>query len=255
MSQIAKKPSKVCVYYRVSTQGQADDDRNGLDVQTKACDRYALSLYKMKESCINYYCDIGSSYNNKCILRDQNLMVRHIYPGTVILIYNVSRLGRNIDQVMKLLIKIKKMKGQVISVTENICYGKTRLQDKKFLYRVIESEEKSDYKSDRTTKYIQLIKDMGGHIGRPSYGYSVQKINGIPKLIKNIQEQKVIKDIKKYKIQYKSSGEIAIILNRKKILKKGNMWTNLTVDSVKLNILKTTKVKSNLENSMSSLSV
>ena len=254
MNHSIHTPNKIYVYYRVSTHYQADDNRNGLDSQTDTCDRYALKIFKTPERNIDYYCDIGSTYNNKCVLKEQNKLIRDLNYNSVVLVYDVSRLGRNILQVFKLLKKIKENHSYVISINDNVCYGKSRLLDKKFLYKVIESEEKSDLKSSRMSGYISMIRSLGGYIGRSPYGYNIAKINSVPKLVKNTEEQNVIKQIKKFKKSRKSYEEMAVILNRTGN-KRGSIWSASNVRSVQLKARKTTKSSSSLEVSMSSLQV
>lgn len=250
-----KKPNQIYVYYRVSTRQQADCDRSGLDIQTDECDNYALKIFKVREKDINYYCDIGSTYNNKGALKEQSKMLREMYRDSVLLIHDVSRLGRNTSTVFKFLDKIKKLNCCIISITDNVCFGKTRLLDKKFYLQIVKSEESSDKKSYRMTTYLRAVNAAGGHIGRPPYGYNVQKINGVPRLVKNTEEQKCISYIKKNR--NKPLHLIARTLNTSYGLKRGNLWTDATIRSINVNKkIKSYKVKnSSLTSSMASLTV
>jgi DNA invertase Pin-like site-specific DNA recombinase len=227
------KINNVCVYYRVSTPGQANDERFGLDKQTDKCEYYSKNIFKKNENQINYYCDIGSTYNNKCVLKQQNVMIRDIQYGSVILVHDVSRLGRNIEQVFKLLKKVKAKDSYIISIEDNVCYGKTRLLDKKFWYKIIESEESSDKKSNRMTRHINMIRELGGHVGGVPYGYIVQKMNDVPRLAKNAVEQNAIKLIKSM-VNKKTLWQIVTILRASYGKKRGKMWTLMNVKSINL---------------------
>ena len=186
---------EVYIYYRVSTNGQADHERYGLTNQTNTCEHYSRQIFKKNENQINYYCDIGSSYNDKNKLKQQVKMVNQLCYGSVILIHDVSRLGRNIGQVFKILQKVRNAGSYIISLEDNVCYGKTRLLDKKFWYKIIEAEESSDKKSSRMINHIESVRAQGGHIGATPYGYKKEKMNGISRLCKDIVEQKAIKTI------------------------------------------------------------
>ena len=102
--------------------------------------------------------------------------------------------------------------------------------------------------------YISMIRSLGGYIGRSPYGYNIAKINSVPKLVKNTEEQNVIKQIKKFKKSRKSYEEMSVILNRTGN-KRGSIWSASNVRSVQLKARKTTKSSSPLEVSMSSLQV
>lgn len=243
--------NKIYVYYRVSTPTQANNEHYGLDKQTEKCDYYAKQIFDQNENQLNYYCDIGSSYNNKNILKEQLKMIRDMEQGSVILIHDVSRLGRNISQVFKLLKKVRDNGSYIISIDDNVCYGKTRLLDKKFWYKIIEAEESSDRKSSRMTKRINIIKSNGGHIGATPYGYSKQYINGIPRLYKNTDEQKVIAFIKSL-VGKKSYTYIKCSLNNMYGCKRGKIWTIANTKTINLNaVYKTYKfIKIEIDDNM-----
>ena len=216
-------------YYRVSTRGQ--EKNKGLENQTDACDLYAEQKFKIKEKDINYYCDIRSSYNNKSRLRELDKMVEELNVGSTILIYDISRLGRNSFQVFHMLRKVKKLNCKIISVTENLTFNETRFMDKLFYGKIIEAEFDSDIKSDKMIKRIKLIRQNGFHIGLVPYGY--QLINR--KLVENKDEMKIIKliinkygELRKYKL-------VEEYINENKVLKRNVPWS---ISSIKYIIKK-----------------
>lgn len=253
MSFNIKASGNYCIYTRVSTKNQANDEANGFDKQDKACEYYADKIFDKKETSINYYSDIGSTYNNKSKLKQQLLMLDELKFNSVILIHDVSRLGRNSLQVLTFLQKIKNASSYIISVTDNVCFGKSKILDKKFYHKIIDAEEKSDHKSMRMTKHIKAIKKMGGHIGRVSYGFSLKKINNVPKIVKNEEEQNNIKIIKKL-LKTKSYDEIVIMLNRSNSFKRGKQWCITNIKSINLN-KKIPKSNNSLVSSMKNLNV
>ena len=233
------KFKKTYVYYRVSNKRQANDldnqqtnnydnQPNGLDNQTDLCDEYALKILKTSESNIDYYCDIASSYNNPNALKELNKLAKNLEPNSVILIYSVSRLGRNTFQVFKLLRTIKKLNSCIIAVNDNLCYNNNnRMMDKKFYHKIIDAELSSDYKSERSKNHIINLKKNGGFIGRPPYGYKIYKKNNIPALIENKDEFSIINLIKdQFKI-LQNYTLVADYLNTNNILKRNDYFFKL----------------------------
>ena len=87
----------VCVYTRVSTRKQSTEDKYGLSSQKELCKGYINKFYpSVNES---YWEDIGSSYKNKLTLREMGNMIRKLKPNSLIVISEVTRLGRNYKMV------------------------------------------------------------------------------------------------------------------------------------------------------------
>lgn len=222
----------VFTYCRVSTWAQYSRNDNytcGIDNQYNACERYCNNT--LHKSITYYHHDVGSSYNGKNRLKELLKMTKLLNRGDAILVHDVSRLGRNIEQVFKLLLTVKRKGCYIISVTDNVCYGKTRLMDKKFWYKIIAAEEDSDKKSERMTLRIAKIRAKGGHIGIVPYGYTLQKMNGVPRLTKSAEEQAIMKIIQKDRAKCISSQRIANKLNLTST-RKGKPWTAYSVDRI-----------------------
>jgi DNA invertase Pin-like site-specific DNA recombinase len=218
-------PTKVYIYHRVSTPKQASDAACGLDIQTDICEKYSQDILKIPESCIDYYCDIGSSYNNKSTLPQLEKMVKSLVSNSVILIHDVSRLGRNTFQVFSVLRRVKRLNCKIISVKDNNIYGINRILDKHFYTKVVDAEFDSDMKSIKAITRIQQMRFNKMHIGRIPFGYTLAN----KKLVKNISEQNTIKTlVSKYK-EFKSYKLVADHFNKTKMLYKGIPWTTKTV--------------------------
>lgn len=206
-------------YYRVSTRKQ--EQQNGLENQTDACDLYAEQKFNTKEKDINYYCDIGSSYNEKCRLKELDKMVDELENSSTILVYDVSRLGRNTFQVFQMLRKVKKLNCKIISVSENLTFNETRFLDKIFYGKIIDAEFESDIKSDKMKKRLQVMKENGKYLGRVSYGYKME--NG--KVVLNKEESDIIRLIINKYDELKRYYLVEEYLNEHKVLKRGIEWT------------------------------
>ena len=242
---INKKYSNIFVYIRVSTTKQ----KSGLDYQLMVCEKYANKALKINDFKI--YDDYGSNYKKQKYLYNFSKLKRNISNNSLILISEVSRLGRNIQQVFDFLKYIRKKDSQIYSVSEKIYFNENNRMDKKFYKKVIDSEIESDNLSDRLKNKNLFIKKNGGYVGRVPYGKLVKKIKNIPYLINNTEELNIIKKIillyKNSKIDINNKynnkecySNILEELNKKKILKRGKIWT---LNAIKLIIKKFKKNK------------
>ena len=224
-------PVSVYIYNRVSTGRQAKKDSSSLEAQRNLCKEYIKSNFNSKNILI--YEDIGSSWNDKNILYQLNKLVRDLEENSLILVSKVSRLGRDIQQVMKILKKIEKKKSYVISVEEQICYNMSRVMNNDFLMKVIESEKESNILSESIRKKQKVIKSQGGWIGNPPYGYKVgRNYKNIPVLVENPEEIGIINSIIKLVNNNYSYDDIATNLIERNILHKQYAWTPIAVKNI-----------------------
>lgn len=240
------KPENFYIYSRVSTTAQSLISRFGFDSQELICENYLKEIYKFNnktiESDVNYYCDIGSSYSNPKFLHQLNLMVKELKCNSLILISEISRLGRNVRQVINLLKIIEDKNCWVISVTEGLCFNKSKLINKQFYQKIIDAEREADLISIRTKNAYNVIKEKGGHIGIAPYGKKKIKSNGIIILIDNIDEINIIKLAIELFRQFSNYEIVAKKLNDNNIKKRNMLWTKYSVGNI---IKKNIKYKSN----------
>jgi DNA invertase Pin-like site-specific DNA recombinase len=204
---------------------------HGFDNQYKICSEYIKNNFK--EQTVDYYEEIGSSYNNKSNLPVLNKILRNFEPNSLLIVSDISRLGRNTFQVFTLLKKIKKLNSNIIGINENLCYNFTRLMDRDFSYKIIDSEKDSDKKNLSSIKRINTIKSCGGFFGKAPYGTIKIKLNDIPYLYKNPSEYNTINLMKKIYKKEKSIQKVVNNLNQNKIFNRcDTLWTNYTVKNI-----------------------
>jgi DNA invertase Pin-like site-specific DNA recombinase len=225
------KPTNIYVYLRVSTQAQTYKT-NGLDEQNKVCQKYIKDMFSKFKGSIEFYTDIASSYNNKNTLINLNKITRKLSstPNSLLLVRDISRLGRDTFQVFSLLRKIKKTNSFIIGIEENLCYNYTKLMDRKFSHAIIDSEEHSDTKSIGTKNRINKIISVGGYVGRVPYGTKIIKKNNIPYIYKNPNEINILKMIKSLFLKYKCVIKTTKYLNTHNFKYRNNVdWTETQI--------------------------
>lgn len=225
---------KIIIYTRVSTKKQSDDEKHGLLSQGNICLHYAKTFYPHIKQIKNV-CDIASSFNNKNALIYLDNEIDQLEYNTLILVSEASRIGRNASQAFQVLDKIRDNKSYIISVTEQICFGKTRNLDTRFKEKLIAAEESSVIAGDRQRNVIKYIRDNGGHWGKAPFGYKIERNeNNIPILKENEEHQDVIKNIEKLVECEMTVAEITRYCEQRKLLNK--KWNNGTVKKIVSNL-------------------
>lgn len=224
-------PTHIYVYLRVSTYAQTYKS-DGLSEQNNICQEYIKNNFHKSNGKIEYFTDIGSSYNNKNYLISLNKIIKKLSQESNILLIvrDISRLGRDTFQVFNLLKKIKKSNSYIIGIKENLCYNYSRLMDKKFSHTIIDSEEHSDIKSIKSRNLINKIISVGGYVGRVPYGCKIIKQNNIPYIYKNLDEINIIRMIKKVFSKYKNIAKTTKYLNTKNFKYRNNVnWKQIQI--------------------------
>jgi DNA invertase Pin-like site-specific DNA recombinase len=222
----------ICVYTRVSTRKQSGDEKHGLSSQKEICNDYINKCYSSNTN-ISYLEDVGSSYKSKLILNDMGKMIRKIKPRTLIIVTEVSRLGRNYKMVKSILKKISKKGARIVSICENLVYGQSRIKDKLFIKKVIDSEKESDVISMRVKNTQAYIKRNGGYIGKPPFGYKIIKNSRhIPILTENSEDFVLIEYIVDLTNQGFPYDTISKLMNGKGLLCKNKLWNNTKIKNI-----------------------
>lgn len=220
----------LCVYLRVSTRKQSLDVKCGLPQQKLLCDQWINNSSSLNKSNISYWEDIGSSYKNEKVLTEMNHMLNKMRPKSLIVISEVSRLGRSKNMVMKILKNILSKKSGIYSVGENLTFGIGKISNNKFISRIEDSEKESDTLSMRVKNFQHYIKSNGGHIGKPPFGYKVvRNYKNIPVLQENPEHFKFIDTmIELINLSY-TYAEIANFMNKQSQLHENKLWTETKI--------------------------
>lgn len=215
-----KNTGSVIVYERVSSKGQDKPEygRTGLDTQNRTLLTYiAEKNYRVK----NTYVDIGSGQNITKL--KNNKFVDDMNKGDQLLVYSVSRLGRNVQQVMEQIVTPLVEKGvTIVSVSENVTSN-----DSKFLELLKQAEQEGIAQGQKTRDAIMNRRKEGHYIGNPGYGWKIIKVlndqqKEIRTRVENEQEKEIIKYIVNDSLK---ASAMASHLNSTGRLKRGKEWT------------------------------
>jgi DNA invertase Pin-like site-specific DNA recombinase len=236
MEKLTKLTSKPIVsiytYTRVSTGKQANDDKHGLSSQSYLCGEYINKFYPDIKDVINWR-DVGSSYKTHQILPEMSNLLQKIKSNSLLLISEVSRLGRSLKMVDKILKIVRQKKSFIISINENLIYGKTKLNDYHFLKKISHSEKESENLSMRIKNTHNYIRQNGGYIGKPPFGYKIEKNSrNIPILKEKSQDFELIDSIIDLTYVSYSYKEITEKMNSMNKFHNNKLWTTTKIKNI-----------------------
>ncbi len=231
-----KETGNVIVYERVSSKGQDKPEfgRTGLDTQNRVLLSYISEKnYKIKATHV----DVGSGQDIEKL--KNNKFIETMKAGDKLLVYSVSRLGRNVQQVLSHFVNPLVEKGVVIySVSENVSST-----DPKFVELLKQAEQEGIAQGQKTRDAIANRRKEGHYIGNPGYGWKIEKVvksemmegNLVQKEIRtrvqNDDELEVIKYILATNLK---ATAMAQDLNDKGYKKRGKDWTKGSVLGIRL---------------------
>jgi len=236
MSNLVKLVSKpinyIYIYNRVSTVKQTSDKKLGLSSQKDLCDKYITQFYPNNQNILKFY-DIGSSYKSHKILFGMKDLIYKLKPNSLILISETSRLGRSKKMVEQILKIVKQKKSFIVSISEKLVFGKTKLNDKIFIQKVIDAKKESDTLSLRIKNTQAYIKSNGGYIGKAPFGYTIKKDHrNIPVLKEKLEDFELIDKIVNLSNDCLTYSEIKDVLNNQNILHNNKMWSTHKIKEI-----------------------
>ena len=169
-------------YIRVSTDHQNVENQR-FEIETFAS-RNNLNVEKWVEETI--------SSKKKLNERKLSKLLSKLKKGDVLIATELSRLGRNMLEVMGILKECLERDCQIWTLKENYRLG-SDIQSKVLAFAFsLASEIERQLISDRTRESLKRVKEQGKHIGRPR-GSTYRKLAKKHNKIKELLDKKVSK--------------------------------------------------------------
>lgn len=223
--------NKAIGYIRVSTSRQAEQGQS-LESQEAKVKAFASANGL---NLIHIYKDEGKSGrktgNRPEVQAAIDLTCKE--SGTLI-VYSLSRLGRSLGDIIKIVDRLNKDGGNIISLTEPI--NTTGAMGKAFLQICgVFAELESNLISERVVAVNDMKRKKGEKLGgKIEFGYDVGlNKDGVKILIENQEEQKILKVIQAKWLEGERSLRIINWLNSRGYkTKTGKRWYRAAVDNI-----------------------
>ena len=171
-------------YVRVST-----------DKQTVENQRFEIEKFVQKENKkIDRWIDETISGTVAVEKRKLGSLLKRLKKGDILVASEISRLGRNMLQIMSILHHCMKNEVQVWTIKDNYRLG-ADIQSKVLAFAFgLSAEIERNLISQRTKEALARIKADGKHLGRPhGFNSMKRKLDGKTKLLINLLEKNVPK--------------------------------------------------------------
>ena len=175
---------KIIAYLRVSTTGQ---DLNN--------QRLAILDYAHKNHLqIDQFIQVQSSSRKSMKERNIEQLFSAVQAEDLVLVSELSRLGRSVGQIIQLIDELIKLKVRFIAIKENIqLNGKQDIQSKMMVTMFgLFAEIERDLISERTREGLIAARAKGKILGRPK-GIGKSKLDGKEAEIKILLDKKIPK--------------------------------------------------------------
>ena len=177
-------------YTRVSTELQNTENQKH-EIQTFA---------KSQKIKIDKWVDEVISSRKSLKERQLGKLLKHLKKGDILIASELSRLGRNLLEVMGILQRCLEKDCQIWTLKENYKLG-ADIQSKVLAFAFsLAAEIERQLISQRTKESLKRIKDEGKHLGRP-HGFSYKKLDAKKSKIQELLAKNI------------SKAEIARLLN------------------------------------------
>jgi len=169
-------------YIRVST-----------DHQNVANQRHEIEMFADKNHIvINKWVEEVISSGKSLQERKLGKLLKRLRKGDILIATELSRLGRNLMEVMGILQNCLQKDCQIWTLKENYRLG-TDIQSKVLAFAFsLASEIERQLISERTRLSLQRLKDEGKHLGRP-FGFTYRKLKKQHNRIENLLNNGVTK--------------------------------------------------------------
>lgn len=173
---------KTYFYIRVSTEFQNCSNQ-----------RFELETFAKKQNIIvDEYIEEQISSKKPLNQRKLYKLLNRLHKGDIIIATEISRLGRNMLEVMGILQYCLEKECEIITIKENYHLG-SDIQSKVLAFAFsLASEIERQLISQRTKESLKRLKNEGKHLGRP-YGFSYKKLQNKHHKIRELLEKRVSK--------------------------------------------------------------
>ena len=177
-------------YTRVSTELQNTENQKH-EIQTFA---------ENNKITINKWVNEVISSRKSLKERQLGKLLKHLKKGDILIASELSRLGRNLLEVMGILQSCLEKDCQIWTLKENYKLG-ADIQSKVLAFAFsLAAEIERQLISQRTKESLKRLKDEGKHLGRP-HGFNYKKLDSKKDKIKELLNKQI------------SKAEIARLLN------------------------------------------
>lgn len=163
------------------------------DQQNCANQKYEVECYAAKNNItINEY--IEETISSRKPLKDRKLgkLLNKLSKGDIVISTEISRLGRNMLEVMGILQTCLEKDCEIITIKENYHLG-ADIQSKVLAFAFsLAAEIERQLISQRTKECLKRLKNEGKHLGRP-YGVTYKKLKKKHNKIIDLLNKKVSK--------------------------------------------------------------
>lgn len=169
-------------YTRVSTELQNTENQKH-EIQTFA---------EVNKITINKW--VNEVISSRKSLKEKQLgkLLKHLKKGDILIASELSRLGRNLLEVMGILQSCLEKDCQIWTLKENYKLG-ADIQSKVLAFAFsLAAEIERQLISQRTKESLKRIKDEGKHLGRP-HGFSYKKLDAKKEEIKKLLSKGISK--------------------------------------------------------------
>jgi DNA invertase Pin-like site-specific DNA recombinase len=161
--------------------------------QTVLNQRHEIQTFANKNNIkIDKWVDEVISSRKHLDERKLGKILKKLKKGDILIASELSRLGRNLLEVMGILQQCLEKDCQIWTLKENYRLG-ADIQSKVLAFAFgLASEIERQLISERTKNSLQRLKDEGKHLGRP-YGFSYKKLQKRHDKIKELLDKNVSK--------------------------------------------------------------
>ena len=169
-------------YTRVSTDQQNTENQK----------HEILTFAKSQNLTVNKWVDEVISSRKSLKERRLGKTLKHLKKGDILIASEISRLGRNLFEVMGILQSCLEKDCQIWTLKEHYRLG-ADIQSKVLAFAFsLAAEIERQLISQRTKESLKRIKDEGKHLGRP-HGFSYKKLDKKHEKIKELLSKGISK--------------------------------------------------------------